>query len=104
MCYIPSILKPYSSYVWRTDQKVILGIKILRIDFFKGTINLRELKGAACVCLLLRPSEVRLLEKMRLNCQVFKDEIALVHLNRQVAHLHEVLEKTQAKVSLEPPI
>ncbi|XP_067277821.1 uncharacterized protein [Pseudorasbora parva] len=44
-----------------------------------------------------KPSEVRLLEKMRMNCQVFKDEITLVHLNRQVAHLREVLEKTQAK-------
>lgn len=67
-------------------------------------VPLRELKGAACVCLLLRPSEVRLLEKMRVNCQVFKDEITLVHLNRQVAHLREVLEKTQAKVTLAPPI
>ncbi|XP_026079355.1 uncharacterized protein LOC113056740 [Carassius auratus] len=48
-----------------------------------------------------KPSEVRLLEKMRLNCQVFKDEITLVHLNRQVAHLREVLEKTQAKEKAE---
>ncbi|XP_073690702.1 uncharacterized protein [Garra rufa] len=48
-----------------------------------------------------KPSEVRLLEKMRLNCQVFKDEITLVHLNRQVAHLHELLEKTQAKEKAE---
>ncbi|XP_048061401.1 uncharacterized protein LOC125277155 isoform X1 [Megalobrama amblycephala] len=44
-----------------------------------------------------KPSEVRLLEKMRVNCQVFKDEITLIHLNRQVAHLREALEKTQAK-------
>ncbi len=85
-------------------KKSFWGYKFSEFTFFEGTINLREIKGAACVCLLLRPSEVRLLEKMRLNCQVFKDEIALVHLNRQVAHLHEVLEKTQAKVSLEPPI
>ncbi|XP_016147985.1 uncharacterized protein [Sinocyclocheilus grahami] len=48
-----------------------------------------------------KPSEVRLLEKMRLNCQVFKDEITLVHLNRQVAHLREVLEKMQAKEKAE---
>ncbi|KAK2896917.1 hypothetical protein Q8A67_011405 [Cirrhinus molitorella] len=48
-----------------------------------------------------KPSEVRLLEKMRLNCQVFKDEITLVHLNRQVAHLCELLEKTQAKEKAE---
>ncbi|XP_056110990.1 uncharacterized protein LOC130088295 isoform X2 [Rhinichthys klamathensis goyatoka] len=48
-----------------------------------------------------KPSEVRLLEKMRGNCQVFKDEITLVHLNRQVAHLREVLEKTQAKEKAE---
>ncbi|CAM4726076.1 unnamed protein product [Leuciscus chuanchicus] len=48
-----------------------------------------------------KPSEVRLLEKMKLNCQVFKDEITLVHLNRQVAHLREVLEKTQAKEKTE---
>ncbi|KAM4730364.1 uncharacterized protein FYW61_010626 isoform 2-T3 [Anableps anableps] len=31
--------------------------------------------------------EVRLLEKMKLNCQVFKEEITIVHLNRQAAHL-----------------
>lgn len=80
-----------------------MGIKY-RIYIFRRTVPLRELKGAACVCLLLRPSEVRLLEKMRMNCQVFKDEITLVHLNRQVAHLLEVLEKTQAKVRLAPPI
>ncbi|XP_050982112.1 uncharacterized protein LOC127175216 [Labeo rohita] len=48
-----------------------------------------------------KPSEVRLLEKMRLNCQVFKDEITLVHLSRQVAHLRELLEKTQAKEKAE---
>ncbi|XP_043111831.1 uncharacterized protein LOC122356824 [Puntigrus tetrazona] len=48
-----------------------------------------------------KPSEVRLLEKMRLNCQVFKDEITLVHLNRQVTHLREVLEKMQAKEKAE---
>ncbi|XP_065152024.1 uncharacterized protein [Paramisgurnus dabryanus] len=62
-------------------------------------------------------AEVRLLEKMRLNCQVFKEEITLVHLNRQVAHLRAALEKIQAKertertsisltqlVSLESPV
>ncbi|XP_073776257.1 uncharacterized protein isoform X2 [Danio rerio] len=48
-----------------------------------------------------KPLEVRILEKMKLNCQVFKDEITLVHLNRQVAHLHEVLEKTQSKEKAE---
>ncbi|XP_056327424.1 uncharacterized protein LOC130240033 [Danio aesculapii] len=48
-----------------------------------------------------KPLEVRILEKMRLNCQVFKDEITLVHLNRQVSHLREVLEKTQAKEKAE---
>ncbi|MED6284735.1 hypothetical protein CHARACLAT_022010, partial [Characodon lateralis] len=31
--------------------------------------------------------EVRLLEKMKLNCQVFKEEIIIVHLNRHAAHL-----------------
>ncbi|XP_047206963.1 uncharacterized protein LOC124858793 [Girardinichthys multiradiatus] len=31
--------------------------------------------------------EVRLLEKMKLNCQVFKEEITIVHLNRHAAHL-----------------
>lgn len=34
--------------------------------------------------------EVRLLEKMKLNCQVFKEEITIVHLNRQAAHLLNV--------------
>ncbi|KAL7841412.1 hypothetical protein SRHO_G00251030 [Serrasalmus rhombeus] len=43
-------------------------------------------------------AEVWLLEKMRLNCQVFQDEIALVHLNRHVAYLQTALEEAEAKV------
>ncbi|XP_042161659.1 uncharacterized protein LOC121840728 [Oncorhynchus tshawytscha] len=42
-------------------------------------------------------SEVRLLDKMKLNCQVFKEEISLVHLNRQVAHLQKALQDSQVK-------
>ncbi|XP_057197328.1 uncharacterized protein LOC130558744 [Triplophysa rosa] len=42
-------------------------------------------------------AEVRLLEKMRLNGQVFKEEITLVHLKRQVAHLRAALDKIQSK-------
>nr|XP_055027244.1 uncharacterized protein LOC129416848 isoform X1 [Misgurnus anguillicaudatus] len=65
----------------------------------------------------IKRAEVRLLEKMRLNCQVFKEEITLVHINRQVAHLRAALEKIKAKeraerksisltqlVSLESPV
>ncbi|KAA0718148.1 hypothetical protein E1301_Tti001258 [Triplophysa tibetana] len=49
-----------------------------------------------------RRAEVRLLEKMRLNCQVFKEEIMLVHLNRQVAHLLGALVKIQSEERAEP--
>ncbi|XP_029031145.1 uncharacterized protein LOC114870526 isoform X2 [Betta splendens] len=41
--------------------------------------------------------EVHLLEKMKLNCQVFKEEISLVHLNRQVAQLQSALDESTAK-------
>ncbi|XP_019725876.1 uncharacterized protein LOC109516105 [Hippocampus comes] len=41
--------------------------------------------------------DVRLLEKMKLNCQVFKEEISMVHLNRQVAHLQNVLQDSYMK-------
>ncbi|XP_040906337.1 uncharacterized protein LOC121189923 [Toxotes jaculatrix] len=41
--------------------------------------------------------EVRLLEKMTLNCQVFKEEISMVHLNRQVAHLQNALQESKDK-------
>ncbi|XP_077439025.1 uncharacterized protein LOC144061945 [Vanacampus margaritifer] len=41
--------------------------------------------------------DIRLLEKMKLNCQVFKDEISMVHLNRQVAHLQNVLQDNYIK-------
>ncbi|KAG5266891.1 hypothetical protein AALO_G00237450 [Alosa alosa] len=44
-----------------------------------------------------RRVEVRLLEKMRLNCHVFQEEITLVHLNRQLAHLQVALEECQVK-------
>ncbi|KAK9541760.1 hypothetical protein VZT92_001781 [Zoarces viviparus] len=41
--------------------------------------------------------EVRLLEKMKLNCQVFKEEISMVHLNRQLAHLQNALQESYVK-------
>ncbi|KAE8280452.1 hypothetical protein D5F01_LYC21014 [Larimichthys crocea] len=41
--------------------------------------------------------DVRLLEKMKLNCQVFKEEISMVHLNRQVAHLQNALQESNVK-------
>ncbi|XP_051234504.1 uncharacterized protein LOC127351223 [Dicentrarchus labrax] len=41
--------------------------------------------------------DVRLLEKMKLNCQVFKEEISMVHLNRQVAHLQNALQESYVK-------
>ncbi|XP_038592784.1 uncharacterized protein LOC119916896 [Micropterus salmoides] len=44
-----------------------------------------------------KPLDVRLLEKMKLNCQVFKEEISVVHLNRQVAHLQNALQESYVK-------
>ncbi|XP_060895397.1 uncharacterized protein LOC132975105 [Labrus mixtus] len=41
--------------------------------------------------------DVRLLEKMKLNCQVFKEEISIVHLTRQVAHLQNALQESIVK-------
>ncbi|KAM6997208.1 uncharacterized protein LKV04_005932 [Tautogolabrus adspersus] len=41
--------------------------------------------------------DVRLLEKMKLNCQVFKEEISIVHLTRQVAHLQNALQESFVK-------
>ncbi|XP_017292157.1 uncharacterized protein LOC108248131 isoform X2 [Kryptolebias marmoratus] len=38
--------------------------------------------------------EVRLLEKININCQVFQEEISIVHLNRQAAHLQHALQKS----------
>lgn len=46
----------------------------------------------------LRQPEVQLVEKMTKNCQVFKEEIAIVHLNRQAAHLQNALQEILAKV------
>lgn len=48
--------------------------------------------------ILFRQLDVHLLEKMRLNCQVFKEEISVVHLNRQVAHLQNALQEADVKV------
>ena len=45
-----------------------------------------------------RQLDVRLLEKMKLNCQVFKEEISMVHLNRQVAHLQSALRESCIEV------
>lgn len=47
-----------------------------------------------------RQLDVRLLEKMKLNCQVFKEEISMVHLNRQVAHLQSALRESCIEVLL----
>lgn len=35
---------------------------------------------------------------MKLNCQVFKEEISMVHLNRQMAHLQNALQESYVKV------
>ncbi|KAM9727713.1 uncharacterized protein ACNS7B_018122 isoform 1-T2 [Menidia menidia] len=49
--------------------------------------------------------EVHLMEKMKINCQVFKKEISIVHLNRQATQLQNALqecyikEKAQTKAS-----
>lgn len=53
-----------------------------------------------CEFLLLtfRPLDIHLLEKMKLNCQVFKEEISVVHLTRQVAHLQNTLQESYVKV------
>lgn len=53
-----------------------------------------------CGLLPFRQLDVRLLEKMKLNCQVFKEEISMVHLNRQVAHLQNALQESCVKVLL----
>lgn len=45
-----------------------------------------------------RQLDVRLLEKMKLNCQVFKEEISVVHLNRQAAHLQNALRESSVEV------
>eukprot|EP00063_Salmo_salar_P061112 XP_014035947.1 PREDICTED: uncharacterized protein LOC106589993 [Salmo salar] len=44
-----------------------------------------------------KPSEVCLLDTMKLNCQVFKEEISLVYLNRQVSHLQTALQDSLVK-------
>lgn len=53
-----------------------------------------------CVLLPFRHLEVHLLEKMKFNCQVFKEEISMVHLNRQVAQLQIALQESIVKVLL----
>ncbi|XP_029962420.1 uncharacterized protein LOC115399270 [Salarias fasciatus] len=45
--------------------------------------------------------EVRLLEKMKLNCQVFKEEISIVHLNRHAVHLQNALQDSYVKEKAE---
>uniref|UniRef100_A0A096MFM7 PDZ domain-containing protein n=1 Tax=Poecilia formosa TaxID=48698 RepID=A0A096MFM7_POEFO len=42
--------------------------------------------------------EVHLLEKIKLNCQVFKEEITIVHLNRQATHLLNAWQGSARKV------
>lgn len=49
---------------------------------------------------LFRQMEVHLLEKMKFNCQVFKEEISMVHLNRQAAQLQNALQESDVKVVL----
>ncbi|XP_043111830.1 uncharacterized protein LOC122356823 [Puntigrus tetrazona] len=84
-------------------QNVIIQVQELYHGLVAFCSELKKMEGRWMQCkqTALKPSEVRLLEKMRLNCQVFKDEITLVHLNRQVTHLREVLEKMQAKEKAE---
>lgn len=61
----------------------------------EGFINLTQTLNS------FRQLDVHLLEKMKLNCQVFKEEISVVHLTRQVAHLQNALQATDVKVILD---
>ncbi|XP_061084665.1 uncharacterized protein LOC133118575 [Conger conger] len=44
-----------------------------------------------------RCPEVHLLDKMKLDCQIFKEEISIIHLNRQAARLKSALQEFHAK-------
>ncbi|XP_045558239.1 uncharacterized protein [Salmo salar] len=77
------------------EQRLGLALGLLR-DKRHGLQSLRESMRDTASHRNKR-SEVRLLDKMKLNCQVFKEEISLVHLNRQVAHLQQALQDSQDK-------
>ncbi|XP_056250793.1 uncharacterized protein LOC130181066 [Seriola aureovittata] len=73
-----------------------------RLELVKGRLNdkrqnLQTLRGNInhSAAHKKKQLEVRLLEKMKLNCQVFKEEISMVHLNRQVAHLQNALQESK---------
>ncbi|XP_023255873.1 spindle pole body component 110-like [Seriola lalandi dorsalis] len=75
-----------------------------RLELVKGRLNdkrqnLQTLRGNInhSAAHKKKQLEVRLLEKMKLNCQVFKEEISMVHLNRQVAHLQNALQESKEK-------
>ncbi|XP_029377636.1 uncharacterized protein LOC115055761 [Echeneis naucrates] len=75
-----------------------------RLELVKSQLNdkrqsLQTLRGSInnSATLKKRQLEVRLLEKMKLNCQVFKEEISMVHLNRQLAHLQNALQENKEK-------
>lgn len=51
-----------------------------------------------CGLFSFRQLEVHLLEKIKLNCQVFKEEITIVHLNRQATHLLNAWQGSSMKV------
>lgn len=91
-----------------SDTKVDrLGCEELeqKLELVKSTLNnkkesLRSLRDNASnpSCQRRKQVDVRLLEKMRLNCQVFKEEISIVHLNRQVAHLQSALQESYDEI------
>nr|XP_046211319.1 uncharacterized protein LOC124039399 [Oncorhynchus gorbuscha] len=77
------------------EQRLGLAMRLLK-DKRHSLESLRETIGDAGVQ-RNKPSEVCLLDKMKLNCQVFKEEISLVYLNRQVSRLQTALQDSLEK-------
>ncbi|XP_034040857.1 uncharacterized protein LOC117523433 [Thalassophryne amazonica] len=59
--------------------------------------DLYTLRDTSTSDVKMKPLEVRLLEKMTQNCQVFKKEISVVHLNRQMAYPRMLYKKSYNK-------
>ncbi|XP_064799672.1 uncharacterized protein LOC135518426 [Oncorhynchus masou masou] len=77
------------------EQRLGLAMRLLR-DKRHSLQSLRETMRDAGAH-RNKPSEVCLLDQMKLNCQVFKEEISLVYINRQVSRLQTALQDSLEK-------
>ncbi|KAJ8360355.1 hypothetical protein SKAU_G00168800, partial [Synaphobranchus kaupii] len=89
--------EPPSDAMCLSDIETQLGLVQSRLLEKQQSVRTMQDRLSSLEAHKSRRPEVHLLDKMKLDCLIFKEEISVIHLNRQVARLKSALQEFQAK-------